>query len=86
MSLRAALTHTRVRVVEIIPPAVNTELGGPGVHANAEPLEPYIDDVMKRLIAGELEFGYHSSEARRNASRAELDRRYAVANGLRSPR
>jgi len=84
MSLRAALTDTRVRVVEIIPPAVNTELGGAGVHANAEPLEPYADDVMKRLFAGELEFGYKSSEERRNASRAELDRRYAVANGLRS--
>jgi uncharacterized oxidoreductase len=82
MSLRAALSHTRVSVVEIIPPAVNTELGGPGVHAHAEPLEPYADDVMKHLFAGELEFGYKSSEERRNASRAELDRRYALANGL----
>jgi uncharacterized oxidoreductase len=82
LSLRAALTGTRVSVVEIIPPAVNTELGGAGVHANAEPLDPYADDVMKRLIAGELEFGYKSSEERRNASRAELDRRYAMANGL----
>lgn len=47
MSLRAALSHTRVSVVEIIPPAVNTELGGPGVHTHGEPLEPYADDVMK---------------------------------------
>jgi uncharacterized oxidoreductase len=83
LSLRAALTHTRVSVVEIIPPAVNTELGGAGGHSGAEPLDPYADDVMKRLAAGELEFGYKSSEERRNASRAELDRRYAVANGLR---
>jgi uncharacterized oxidoreductase len=85
LSLRAALAGTRVSVVEIIPPAVNTELGGAGVHANAEPLDPYADDVMKRLVAGELEFGYKSSEERRNASREELDRRYAVANGLRPP-
>jgi uncharacterized oxidoreductase len=84
LSLRAALTGTRVSVVEIIPPAVSTELGGAGVHANAEPLDPYADDVMKRLNAGELEFGYKSSEERRSASRAELDRRYEVANGLRS--
>jgi uncharacterized oxidoreductase len=83
LSLRAALTGTRVSVVEIIPPAVNTELGGPGVHANAEPLDAYADDVMRRLLLGELEFGYKSSEERRNASRAELDRRYAVANRLR---
>jgi uncharacterized oxidoreductase len=82
LSLRAALTGTRVSVVEIIPPAVSTGLGGAGVHANAEPLGAYADDVMRRLIAGELEFGYKSSEERRNASRAELDRRYAMANGL----
>ena len=83
MSLRAALANTRVSVVEIIPPAVNTDLGGPGLHSHAEPLEPYADDVMRRLLLGELEFGYKSSEERRNASRAELDRRYAVANRLR---
>jgi uncharacterized oxidoreductase len=82
-SLRAQLADTRVAVVEIIPPAVNTELGGQGLHTHGEPLDAYADDVMRRLAAGELEFGYKSSEERRNASRAELDRRFAAANGLR---
>lgn len=82
LSLRAQLTGTRVTVVEIIPPAVNTELGGAGLHSHGEPLDAYADDVMRRLAAGELEFGYKSSEERRNASRAELDRRFTLANGL----
>jgi uncharacterized oxidoreductase len=82
-SLRAQLTDTKVAVVEIIPPAVNTDLGARGLRSHGEPLDAYADDVMKRLAAGELEFGYKSSEDRRNASREELDRRFDAANGLR---
>lgn len=82
MSLRAQLAKTTVTVVEIIPPAVNTDLGGVGLHNFGEPLEAYADDVMVRLERGELEFGYKSSEERRLASREELDKWYAAANGL----
>jgi len=85
-SLRAQLTDTNVTVVEVVPPAVNTDLGGHGSHTHGEPLDAYADDVMKRLAAGELEFGYKSSEERRVASRTELDQRFAAANGLRPPR
>ena len=82
LSLRAQLQATRVTVVEVIPPAVNTDLGGKGLHDFGEPLDEYADDVMKRLAAGELELGYKSSEQGRRASRDEIDRIFAAMNGM----
>ncbi len=82
-SLRWQLKGTAVKVVEIIPPAVNTDLGGKGLHDFGEPLDAYCDDVMKHLAAGDLEFGYKSSEDRRKASREELDTSFRAMNGAR---
>lgn len=73
LSLRQQLVPTGVQVLEIVPPAVNTDLGGPGLHTFGEPLDAFADSVMARLAAGEQEVGYGSSETRRLASRAELD-------------
>jgi hypothetical protein len=36
-----------VRVVEIVPPAVNTDLGGPGQHDFGAPLDDFADSVIK---------------------------------------
>lgn len=73
LSLRHELAAVGVQVFEIIPPAVNTDLGGPGLHTFGEPLDAFADAVMARLAAGEQEVGYGSSEQSRLASRAELD-------------
>jgi uncharacterized oxidoreductase len=35
-----------VRVIEVVPPAVNTDLGGPGLHDFGEPLDAYADSVI----------------------------------------
>ncbi|MFB9863492.1 SDR family oxidoreductase [Rufibacter immobilis] len=73
MSLRFLLSKTSVEVLEIVPPAVNTDLGGPGLHTFGAPLQDFADAVMQRLDNGELEVGYGSSEERRKASREEND-------------
>ena len=36
-----------VRVIEIVPPAVNTDLGGPGLHDFGAPLDAFADSVIK---------------------------------------
>ncbi len=77
MSLRAELEDTPIRVVEIAPPAVNTDLGGIGVHKDGAPLEDFVDAVMARIAAGEPEVGYGPSETARLASREQLDERFA---------
>lgn len=73
MALRQDLLRTSIRVIEIVPPAVDTELGGARLHAHGVPVDEFADAVMKRVAAGEMEVGYGTSEKSRLASRAELD-------------
>jgi uncharacterized oxidoreductase len=80
-SLRWQLAETKVTVVEIIPPAVNTDLGGKGLHDHGEPLDGFCDHVMRHLARGDLEFGYKGSEEARTSSRDQLDKRFAAMNG-----
>ncbi len=81
LSLRQQLASTGVRVLEIVPPAVNTDLGGAGLHTWAVPVDEFADSIMARLAAGEEEVGFGTSESIRQASRAELDARFKQMNG-----
>lgn len=63
--------NTNVKVVEIVPPAVQTNLGGS--HAFGEDLDTYCKATMDRFEAGEEEIGFNFSEAARLADRATLD-------------
>ncbi|GAB3638170.1 SDR family oxidoreductase [Hymenobacter arcticus] len=81
LSLRRQLADTGVRVLEIVPPAVNTDLGGPGLHTWAVPVDEFADSIVARLAAGEEEIGFGTSESIRQASRAELDARFKQMNG-----
>ncbi|MDF7810845.1 SDR family NAD(P)-dependent oxidoreductase [Hymenobacter sp. YC55] len=73
LSLRHQLKDTHIKVLEIVPPAVNTDLGGPGLHTFGVPVDEFADSVMARLAAGEIEVGFGTSERNRLASRTELD-------------
>lgn len=81
LSLRHQLAGTGVRVVEIIPPAVNTDLGGPGLHTMGAPLEPFADEVVARLVAGEEEIAYGMAQQRAAAAHAAFDEGFARMNG-----
>lgn len=80
LSLRHQLRPTGIAVLEIVPPAVNTDLGGPGLHTFGVPVDAFADSVLARLAAGEEEVGYGSSEKARQASRAELDEQFRLMN------
>jgi uncharacterized oxidoreductase len=73
LSLRHQLKDTPVRVVEIIPPAVDTDLGGPGLHTFGANVHDFADAAMAQVAAGSLEAAYGFSEQARRASRQELD-------------
>ena len=81
MALRVELAKTTVRVVEIVPPMVNTDLGGVGLHDAGTPVDEFADAVMARVAAGELEVGFGFSEMSRNASREQLDETFRRMNG-----
>ncbi|MDB5263218.1 MAG: family NAD(P)-dependent oxidoreductase [Adhaeribacter sp.] len=80
LSLRYQLNATSIKVIEIAPPAVNTDLGGPGLHTFGTPLFEFADAIMQRLAAGEEEIGYGTSEYSRNASRQELNTVFKTIN------
>jgi uncharacterized oxidoreductase len=73
MSLRHQLAATPIQVIEIVPPAVDTDLGGVGVHATGVPLDEYADSIFTALATDSVEFGYGFSERARLATRAEID-------------
>lgn len=81
LTLRHQLAATGVRVLEIAPPAVDTDLGGTGLHTMGAPVAEFAESVLNRLAAGELEVGYGPSEALRLAGRTQLDAAFRQMNG-----
>lgn len=73
MSLRLQLAETNIRVVEILPPAVNTDLGGAGLHTFGAPLDDFADSVFAEYQSGALEIGYGGTEQRARAMRDEIE-------------
>jgi len=81
LSLRHQLAGSPVEVVEIIPPAVNTDLGGPGLHTFGAPLGDFADSAFAQLRDGKREatFGFSSEVAR-----ASADERDAIFERMNS--
>jgi uncharacterized oxidoreductase len=80
LSLRHQLRDTPVTVIEVIPPAVRSNLGGS--HDFGVPTAEYADSVMQQLGEGRLEVTYQFSAASSQASRAELDQLFKQLNGV----
>jgi uncharacterized oxidoreductase len=80
LSLREQLSATPVSVIEVAPPAVDTDLGGVGLHTFGVPLDEFADAVFRRLPQGELEIAYGTAEKASRASREELDQIFKFMN------
>ena len=80
LSLRHQLKATPIEVIEIIPPAVNTDLGGVGLHTFGVPLTEFSNSVMQQLSTGmkEITFGFSAKASK--ASREELDETFNTMN------
>ena len=81
LSLRHQLSKSPIEVIEVIPPAVQTDLGGPGLHDFGTPLNEFADDVFSKLKKGENEIAYGFAEKSRNSSREELEVVFKRMNG-----
>jgi uncharacterized oxidoreductase len=80
LSLRHQLKDTPIQVIEIIPPAVDTDLGGPGLHTFGVNVNDFADDVMAKVAAGAVEAAHSFAEQASRASRAELDAMFQRMN------
>lgn len=72
LSLRHLLKAKNIEVIEIIPPALNTDLGGIGLHNAAPSVESFIESIFEQLKEGKDQLTFGSSETRANASAADL--------------
>lgn len=79
LSLRHLLKN-RADVIEIIPPAVNTDLGGVGLHTQGVPLDEFGKAVKEQLINGNLEVSYGFSSAMIKAGPEELEKAFQRMN------
>lgn len=70
LSTRYLLRQKNIEVIEVIPPALNTDLGGKGLHDYAPPVSDFIKSVFEQLKQGknELTFGYTETMAKAGAS------------------
>jgi uncharacterized oxidoreductase len=72
LSLRHLLKAKGIEVIELIPPALNTDLGGKGIHDFAPPVSDFIQAVFEQLKQGKTEITFGFSEAMLKAGPDEL--------------
>ena len=73
--LRRQLAEAGLEVIEIIPPAVDTDLGGPGRHTFGVPVDEFADEVFKGLENGGEEVGHGPGQlSATRRPREELER------------
>jgi uncharacterized oxidoreductase len=71
-SLRHLIKPKSIEVIEMIPPALNTDLGGKGLHDHAPPVSDFVEAVFAQMKEGKDELTFASSDARAKASAEEL--------------
>jgi len=72
LSLRHLLKSKNIEVIEIIPPALNTDLGGIGLHDAHPSVSDFIASIFEQIKEGKEELTFGTSETRVNASVPEL--------------
>lgn len=83
LSLRVLCEPQKIEVVELIPPALNTDLGGKGIHDFAPPVSGFVDAVFEQLAQGKTTCTYQGTEALNNAGADVLMARFTAMNQTR---
>ncbi|KQS36009.1 SDR family oxidoreductase [Pedobacter sp. Leaf194] len=80
LSLRHQLKNENVEVIEIIPPALNTELGGTGLHNEYPPVSDFIESIFNQLLEGKNELTFGTSEPRAKANNDAISAYFKMMN------
>jgi len=67
-TLRYMLKSKNIEVIEMIPPALNTDLGGVGLHDGQPPVSAFVDSVFNQMKEGKTELTFGFSEVMANAN------------------
>jgi len=82
LSAKHLLKAKNIEVVEIIPPALNTDLGGKGLHDAFPPVSKFIQSIFEQLKQGKTELTFGFSEAMVKASPEEVKAAFNRMNAI----
>lgn len=82
LSTRQILKSGKIEVIEMIPPALNTDLGGKGLHTSSPPVSEFIEAVFAQLKQGKTELTYGFSEAMTKAGPEDLYKAFNRMNNV----
>jgi uncharacterized oxidoreductase len=83
LSLRHFTKAVNIEVIEIIPPALNTDLGGKGLHDYAPPVSGFIESVFEQLKQGKAEITFGFTDAMTKSGPEELQKAFERMNPQR---
>lgn len=82
LSLRHLLKSKNIEVIEVIPPALNTELGGKRLHNSAPDVSDFIEAVFMQLKQGKTEITFGFSETMIKAGPEDLQKAFDRMNSV----
>jgi uncharacterized oxidoreductase len=62
LSMRHLLKEKNIEVIEMIPPALNTDLGGKGIHDGQPEVRDFVEAVFQQMIDKKVELTFGFSE------------------------
>ena len=80
LSLRHMLKDTNIEVIEMIPPAINTNLGGQGIHNDHPSVSDFVESVFEQMREGKTELTFGTSESRAKANNDAIGEYYKRLN------
>src|SRR4029078_8019485 len=80
LSLRHMLRSKDIEVIELIPPALNTDVGGKGIQDEFPPIDGFIESSFEQLKQGKAPITYGYIEAMIKAGPEEIEKAFARMN------
>jgi uncharacterized oxidoreductase len=80
LSLRHMLRSKNIEVIELIPPALNTDLGGKGIHDEFPPIAGFIEAAFEQLKERKSAITWGFSDAMLKAGPDELQKAFTRMN------
>jgi len=80
LSLRHMVKSKNIEVIEMIPPALNTDLGGKGIHDGHPAVSDFVASVFQQMKEGKTELTFGFSEARANANNETIAEYFSRMN------
>lgn len=80
LSLRQIFKQGNIEVIEIIPPAINTELGGQSKHDYAPPVSDFIEAIFEQLREQKTEVTFGFTEGLLKARPEDLHKAFVRMN------